>query len=214
LSAASAMEPPSAPSMNVAEMDRRRRRRGPQVRQERGPADGAIARSAPLGLSAPLPLRGASRPRFLRPTSPTRGHDQGRRRSRAAGGYAGGRRRDPRRDPRRDQRRGRPPPNRAGRVASPGGRGRAAELASEAARAEGASLPCHRPWPAAVAPGRPSGRMACGASTCAVARNRTFALDGRASHCDGTAGLGAIRVASTPGEGGIPRPGRSRRRPI
>jgi hypothetical protein len=39
--------------------DRRRRRRGPKVCQERGQADGSIARSAPLGLDAPLPPRGA-----------------------------------------------------------------------------------------------------------------------------------------------------------
>ena len=36
---------------------RRRRRRGPQVRQERGQAVESIARSAPCGLAAP-PLRG------------------------------------------------------------------------------------------------------------------------------------------------------------
>jgi hypothetical protein len=37
------------------------------------------------------------------------------------------------------------------------GTGRAAELASEAARAEGASPPSHRPWPAAS--GRPGSRL-------------------------------------------------------
>src|SRR5918993_3278338 len=45
-----------------------------------------------------------------------------------------------------------PPPAKRGQ----GGTGRAAELASEAARAEGASLTRHRPWPATG--GRPGSR--------------------------------------------------------
>src|ERR671911_627250 len=43
-----------------------------------------------------------------------------------------------------------PPPAKRGQ----GGTGRAAELASEAARAEGASPPRHRPWPARRGPGQ------------------------------------------------------------
>ena len=43
-----------------------------------------------------------------------------------------------------------PPPAKGGQ----GGTGRAAELASEAARAEGASLTRHRPWPARRGPGQ------------------------------------------------------------
>jgi hypothetical protein len=47
-------------SSNQVRLRCRRRRRGPQVRQERGQADESIARSAPYGAAAPLPLRGAS----------------------------------------------------------------------------------------------------------------------------------------------------------
>jgi hypothetical protein len=63
---------------------------GSQGRLRLPPQGGADRRSAriadrplnrsreahPFGLAAPLPHRGASRPRFLRPTGPTRGHDQ------------------------------------------------------------------------------------------------------------------------------------------
>jgi hypothetical protein len=126
------------------------RRRGPQARQERGQADESNARRAPCGLAAPLP-RG--------------GHDQDESSARAVRGYAGGRRRVQRRDPRRVQRRGRPPRPRWHLART----GRAAELASEAARAEGASPPCHRPWPARRVPGRPSSTNGLHASTCAPA---------------------------------------------
>jgi hypothetical protein len=65
----------------------------------------------------------------------------------AGEGYAGGRRRAQRRVPRRVQHRGRRPRAGPGEARPPGERGRAAELASEAARAEGGSLTRHRPWP-------------------------------------------------------------------
>jgi hypothetical protein len=42
----------------AAGLDCRRGRRGPKVRQERGRADGSIARSAPCGASAPRPREG------------------------------------------------------------------------------------------------------------------------------------------------------------
>jgi hypothetical protein len=53
--------------------DCRRRRCRPSAGLRRGRADQSIARSAPCGAAAPLPLRGASRPRVVRPTGPTRG---------------------------------------------------------------------------------------------------------------------------------------------
>jgi hypothetical protein len=47
----------------VVVRDRRQRRRGPQVRQERGRVDASIARSAQLGAAAPLPRGGPSNQR-------------------------------------------------------------------------------------------------------------------------------------------------------
>jgi hypothetical protein len=93
--------------------DCRRRRRGPQVRQERGRADGSIARSAPLGAAAPLPRGGMTR---ANPPSEERGGTwvTGVGITVGVEALAGG---------------------------DPGRTGRAAELASQAARAEGASPP-------------------------------------------------------------------------
>ena len=56
--------------------DCRRRRRGPQVRQERGRADESIARSAPLGLAAPLPRGGPVGRGFCGRLAPRGGTDQ------------------------------------------------------------------------------------------------------------------------------------------
>jgi hypothetical protein len=61
----------------------------------------------------------------------------------------------------------------ASTTAAPAGTGRAAELASEAARAEGASPPHYRPWPAA-------GAVAGSRSSAIEAGGRTRRLGGAA----------------------------------
>jgi hypothetical protein len=83
--------------------------------------------------------------------------------------------------------------------------GQAAELASEAARAEGASPP---PPPtvagAARIPGQAVKHEWLPRRTCPAAGSRTFALDRRASRPARTTSLPASLVASKPG-GDIPR---------
>ena len=126
----------------------RRRRRGPKVRQDRGQADESIARSAPLGLAAPLPPRGAGRPRFLRPAGPTRRHDLDKcPRPRRRGTH-------PVRVPNDEEVDvGEPPWSRVGKPHRPSYRGRLRSLPAEQ-HAPRRVPPSHRPWPA-------SGSRAC-----------------------------------------------------
>ena len=99
----------------------------------RTPSINRAKRTARRGRSSPP--RGASRPRFLRPTRPPKGTCQRRSRRSAGERYAPRGRRAQRGVPRTVPRRGPLPGPRSRRV----GTGRAAELASEAARAAGAS---------------------------------------------------------------------------
>jgi hypothetical protein len=186
----------------TASWDGRRRRRGPQVRQERGRAVESIARSAPLGAAAPLPPRGASQPRFLRLTGPTKGNGAAQMHSSI-------------------EARGTPPLRVGNDVGvdvgndvgveglghggtGPGRQGCGACQRSSTRRRRVLSPATDR-GRHRVVPGRPSRTNGCAVGTCAVAGCRTFALDRRASRPASTTGLPASLVASKPGGGDSPR---------
>ena len=165
--------------------ERRRRRRGPQVRQDRERRNESIARSAPCRALAPLPPRG---------------HDQDRCGHAGWEGYAiGG----------AGNAVGIDVGNAVGVAVPESGRVRSVDRWAAGLRSLLAKqhAPKARPSPATDR-GRPAGSRAGGqarmapASTCAVAGSRTVALDRRASlpHLHHH----AILVASTPG-GDIPR---------
>jgi hypothetical protein len=124
------------------------------------------------------------------PTGSPRGYSQGKRVARAVKGYAGGR---------VGTRVGTSVGTSVavdglGHGGSRAGTGRAAELASEAARAEGASSPSHRPWPAAGrGPGQARSRQAAELAGCPIA------LDSGASLPTCAAGPRAIHSASIAG---------------
>jgi hypothetical protein len=161
----------------------------------------------PLGLSAPLPPRGASRPRFLRTTSPPRGHDLREQRSRAARWYAGGRRRVQRRDPRRVQRRV------DGLGHSGTGRDRQGCGACQRSSTRRRRVPPrHRPWPAwsraggqgrMAAPSEPARRRGAGHSSLTAGQLAPPA----------PRGVGRARWPAGRGEGAPPRPPSGQRRP-
>ena len=110
----------------------------------------SIARSAPLGAAAPLPRGGPVGRGFCGRLAPRGGMTSGDPAAERRGGtrVAGV-----------GTRVGTSVPTSVGvdglgHGGSWAGTGRAAELASEAARAEGASPPRHRPWPARQGPGQ------------------------------------------------------------
>jgi hypothetical protein len=87
-----------------------------------------------------------------------------------------------------------------------GGRGRAAELASEAARAEGASSTDHGEWPA---DGRPDWLSSANVRFTAAAQVQAaqpFVLDSRASRPSCTTRPQASKAAARPGNGPPPDP--------
>jgi hypothetical protein len=160
------------------DLDRRRRRRGPQVRQDRAPAAWINRAKRTLRPARSTPPRGASRPRFLRPTGPPRGHPPA-----GTGGQAGNevlrlpaQRSDQGLTQGTDQGSGCPDQGRP-RLGPAGLRSLPAKQHAPKVR----PTTHHREWPAGVVPGRPSSTNGLPAWTCAAAGCRTFALDRRAS---------------------------------